>query len=101
MCIRDSPNVVRAYAEYRNLGFEVFSVSLDSKADRWASAIEQDQLTWPNHVSDLKGWRNEAAQEYGINSIPHTMLIDRDGSILATHLRGGALESSLRGIFGE
>ena len=100
-CRRENPNVVRAYAEYRNLGFEVFSVSLDSKADRWASAIEQDQLTWPNHVSDLKGWRNEAAQEYGINSIPHTMLIDRDGSILATHLRGGALESSLRGIFGE
>lgn len=100
-CRRENPNVVRAYAEYRNFGFEVFSVSLDSKADRWASAIEQDQLTWPNHVSDLKGWRNEAAQEYGINSIPHTMLIDRDGSILATHLRGGALESSLRGIFGE
>lgn len=100
-CRRENPNVVRAYAEYRNLGFEVFSVSLDSKADRWASAIEQDQLTWPSHVSDLKGWRNEAAQEYGINSIPHTMLIDRDGSILATHLRGGALESSLRGIFGE
>ena len=100
-CRRENPNVVRAYAEYRNLGFEVFSVSLDSKADRWTSAIEQDQLTWPNHVSDLKGWRNEAAQEYGINSIPHTMLIDRDGSILATHLRGGALESPLRGIFGE
>lgn len=100
-CRRENPNVVRAYAKYRNLGFEVFSVSLDSKADRWASAIEQDQLTWPNHVSDLKGGRNEAAQEYGIHSIPHTMLIDRDGSILATHLRGGALESSLRGIFGE
>ena len=100
-CRRENPNVVRAYAKYKDQGFEVFSVSLDSKADRWASAIEQDQLTWPNHVSDLKGWRNAAAQEYGISSIPHTMLIDRDGSILATHLRGGALESSLRGIFGE
>ena len=100
-CRRENPNVVRAYAKYKDQGFEVFSVSLDSKADRWASAIEQDQLTWPNHVSDLKGWRNAAAQAYGISSIPHTMLIDRDGSILATHLRGGALESSLRGIFGE
>jgi peroxiredoxin len=100
-CRRENPNVVRAYAKYRDQGFEVFSVSLDSKADRWASAIEQDQLTWTNHVSDLKGWRNAAAQDYGISSIPHTMLIDRDGSILATHLRGSALESSLRGIFGE
>ena len=74
-------------------------ISLDSDVNRWKAAIEQDQLAWPNHVSDLAGWRNAAAREYGISSIPHTMLIDRDGSILATHLRGGGVESALRGIF--
>ena len=52
-------------------------------------------------MSDLAGWRNAAAREYGVSSIPHTMLIDRDGSILATHLRGNALESTLRGVFGK
>lgn len=100
-CRRENPNVVRAYEKYRDLGFEVFSVSLDSSADKWKRAIEQDQLTWPNHVCDMAGWRNAAAQEYGISSIPHTMLIDRDGSVLATHLRGNMLESALRGVFGE
>ena len=100
-CRRENPNVVRAYANYKDQGFEVFSVSLDSDASRWRKAIEQDQLTWPNHVSDLQGWRNGAAREYGISSIPHTMLIDRDGSILATHLRGSGVESALRGVFGK
>ncbi len=100
-CRRENPNVVRAYEKYRDQGFEVFSVSLDSDASRWQKAVEQDQLVWPNHVSDLQGWRNAAAREYGISSIPHTMLIDRDGLILATHLRGSGVESALRGVFGE
>jgi len=100
-CRRENPNVVRAYEKYKEQGFEVFSVSLDSDASRWQKAIEQDQLVWPNHVSDLQGWRNAASREYGISSIPHTMLIDRDGSILATHLRGNGVESALRGVFGE
>ena len=100
-CRRENPSVVRAYEKYKDQGFEVFSVSLDSDANRWRKAIEQDQLTWPNHVSDLQGWRNGAAREYGISSIPHTMLIDRDGAILATHLRGSGVESALRGVFGK
>ncbi|MDA0728172.1 MAG: TlpA disulfide reductase family protein [Bacteroidetes bacterium] len=100
-CRRENPNVVRAYEKYKDRGFEVFSVSLDSDAGKWQRAIEQDQLTWPNHVCDMRGWRNEAAQAYGISSIPHTMLIDRDGSVLATHLRGAMLESALRGVLGE
>ena len=100
-CRRENPSVVRAYEKYKDLGFEVFSVSLDSDVSRWKKAIEQDQLVWPNHVSDLAGWRNAASREYGISSIPHTMLIDRDGKILATHLRGQGVESALRGVFGE
>jgi peroxiredoxin len=100
-CRRENPNVVRAYEKFKDDGFEVFSVSLDSDVNRWKQAIEQDQLVWPNHVSDLAGWRNDAAREYGVSSIPHTMLIDRDGSILATHLRGSGVESALRGVFGE
>ena len=100
-CRRENPSVVRAYEKYKDLGFEVFSVSLDSDASRWKKAIEQDQLVWPNHVSDLAGWRNAASREYGISSIPHTMLIDREGKILASHLRGQGVESALRGVFGE
>ncbi|MCB0589619.1 MAG: thioredoxin, partial [Phaeodactylibacter sp.] len=73
-------------------------VSLDKAHDRWVQAIEQDGLVW-HHVSDLKGWSNEVAQAYGVRSIPQTLLLDKEGRILARNLRGEALEARLAEIF--
>ncbi|MGA1373969.1 MAG: peroxiredoxin family protein, partial [Flavobacteriales bacterium] len=94
-CRRENPTVVRAYQKYKDKGFEIFSVSLDSDKARWTSAIAQDGLVWPNHVSDLAGWRNAAAGAYGVSSIPATFLLDRNGNIVGTNLRGPALEARL------
>jgi len=94
-CRRENPNVVRAYQEFNAEGFEVFSVSLDQNADRWKAAIAMDGLNWPNHVCDLKGWQNQAARAYGVSSIPHALLVDQNGTIAATHLRGPALAAKL------
>jgi len=100
-CRRENPHVVHAYEKYRNHGFEVFSVSLDSDKSKWMRAIQQDGLVWDNHVSDLRGWQNAASKAYGITSIPHTMLIGKDGVIIQTHLRGRMLEEELLKLFGE
>ncbi|MDA1336485.1 MAG: TlpA disulfide reductase family protein [Bacteroidetes bacterium] len=94
-CRRENPNVVNAYNQYHAKGFEVFSVSLDQDVNRWKAAIQQDGLMWSNHVSDLKGWQNEAARAYGVSSIPYAALIDQNGTIVATHLRGPALTAKL------
>jgi len=87
--------VVRAWNEYKGRGFDVFSVSLDRDVAKWQRAIDQDGLVWPNHISDLKGWGGMATELYGINSIPHAILIDKDGTVIATHLRGNQLEREL------
>jgi peroxiredoxin len=100
-CRRENPNVIKAYDKYNKDGFEVFSVSLDRSVEPWKRAIEQDGLKWPYHVSDLKGWKSEAAALYEIHSIPHTLLINRDGTIAGTHLRGPQLESKLAELFGK
>ena len=100
-CRKENPNVVAAYKKYRDKGFEVFSVSLDQDRTRWINAIQQDGLIWPNHVSDLKYWQNEAAGKYGVSSIPKTVLLDRNGIITDHNLRGEALEKKLKSIFGE
>lgn len=94
-CRRENPHVVNAYREYGPRGFEVFSVSLDKTQDKWEQAIKQDGLVWPNHVSDLAGWANAAARQYGVNSIPHTVLVDPEGNIIARNLRGRALTAQL------
>ena len=94
-CRRENPNVVRAYEAYKDRGFEVFSISLDRDAKKWKRAIEQDGLVWPNHISDLRGWSSVVSDLYGISSIPHAILIDERGTVVATHLRGAQLEREL------
>jgi thiol-disulfide isomerase/thioredoxin len=99
-CRRENPNVVKAYNKYKEKGFTVFSVSLDKDKNRWVAAIKQDGLIWPNHVSDLKQWQTEAVKLYGFRGIPHTVLLDKNGVIIAKNLRGAALEDKLKELIG-
>lgn len=94
-CRRENPKVVALYNKYKDQGFEVFGVSLDGDKKRWLAAIEKDNLTW-THVSDLKKWKSGAAADYGVRSIPQTILIDKDGKILAKNLKGAALEAKVK-----
>lgn len=98
-CRAENPNVVRTYNKYKSKGFDVYSVSLDKNQGAWEQAIMQDGLAW-NHVSDLAFWNSAAAKTYGVTSIPFTVLIDKEGKVIATKLRGQALEAKLEEIFG-
>lgn len=99
-CRRENPNVVRMYNKYKEKGFEILGVSLDRKKDAWVAAIEKDGLTWAQ-ISDLRGWKNEVAQSYAVTSIPQTVLLDKEGRIVARNLRGPTLEAKLKEMFGE
>lgn len=93
-CRKENPNVVKLYNKYKDKGFTVFSVSLDTDKDAWLGAIKKDGLTW-THVSDLAGWKSIAPVLYNFNSIPTTYLIDRQGKILNRNLRGDDLEKAV------
>ena len=89
-CIRELPNVVKAYERFHDKGLEIVGVSLDKDKASWLAAIEQTGQKWPQ-MSDLKGWECAGAQIYGIQSIPANVLIDDHGKIVARDLRGDAL----------
>ena len=93
-CRREMPNLVEAYAKYKNKNFEIVGVSLDQSADSWKEAIKKLNITWPQ-MSDLKYWNCEGAKLYAVSSIPHTVLIDGDGIILARGLHGEELQEKL------
>lgn len=97
-CRRENPNVVRAYNKYKDKGFTVYGVSLDRSKEDWVQAIREDNLTW-THVSDLKYWQSEAAKVYNITGIPFSLLLDKEGRIIAKNLRGAALDEKLAEIF--
>ena len=100
-CRRENPNLVDAYRKFHKTkfkegnGFEIYSLSLDQKQEAWIKAINQDQLFWEYHVSDLGGWQSEGSQKYNIRSIPSNILIDGKGIIIAKNLKGPALHRFL------
>lgn len=93
-CRQENPNLVANYAKYKDKGFEIFGVSFDKTREAWIKAIKDDGLTWPQ-VSDLKYWDSEAGKLYAVRSIPHNVLLDKDGIILAKNLRGEELGAKL------
>jgi thiol-disulfide isomerase/thioredoxin len=100
-CRGENPNVVACYTKYKDKvfsngkKFEILSVSLDQQKDKWIQAIAKDNLYWPYHMSDLKGWGSAAAATYGVISIPTNFLVDGKGVIIAKGLRGPALDAEL------
>jgi len=93
-CRAENPHVVQLYKRYKDKGFEIIGISLDRGKAEWVEAIKKDNLTWPQ-MSDLKYFESNAAQLYSVNSIPHTVLLDKDGKIIAKGLRGEALTAKL------
>lgn len=98
-CRAENPNVVKAYNELKSKNFEIVGVSLDYPGGKaaWAEAVRKDGLPWI-HVSDLKGWKNEVAVMYGINSVPQNILINPQGIIIAKNLRGEDLTEKLKAL---
>lgn len=97
-CRAESPNLLKQYAAYKDKGFEILGVSVDSDKAKWLEAIKKDGLTW-TQVSDLKGWESDARKVYGISGVPANFLVSPDGKIVGAHLTGEKLNEKLAKIF--
>lgn len=99
-CRKANPGIVEIYNEFSDKGFDVVGVSLDRSKDEWLKAIEDDNLTW-HHMSDLKFWQSEAAKKYAVAAIPHTVLLDANGTIIAKNLSEDELKDKLTELLGS
>ena len=93
-CRDENPNVVAAYNQFKDKNFTVLGVSLDKNKTAWINAIKEDNLNW-QHISDLKYWSSAAVGLYGFDGIPYNVLVDPQGIIIATNLRGSSLQNKL------
>lgn len=98
-CRQEMPNVVEGYVKYHKKGYEVIGVSFDNKAEAWKAAVKQLGMDWIQ-LSDLKGWECAASEPYGIHAIPSNILLDPEGRIIASDLRGADLQAKLAEIYG-
>jgi thiol-disulfide isomerase/thioredoxin len=98
-CRLENPNLVVAYNKYHSKGFEIFQVSLDKTKDDWIKGIKDDNLGRWIHVSDVKYWNSIVVPLYKIEGIPYNFLLDKDGRIIASNLRGTELQNKLAELF--
>lgn len=99
-CRQENPNVVSNYNQFKDKNFTVLGVSLDQDKKAWLKAIQDDGLAW-KQISDLKFWNSEAATMYHIEAIPYNVLIDPQGKIIATELRGNDLHNKLAEVLNK
>lgn len=93
-CRAENPNVVAAYNQFKDKNFTILGVSLDKEKGDWEKAIKDDNLTW-SHMSDLKFWESAAVPAYRFEGIPFNVLLDPQGKIIASDLRGPDLSAKL------
>lgn len=96
-CRGENPNVVNAYRRFSTKNFTILGVSLDREKQAWLNAIREDGLTW-TQISDLKYWNSAATELYRLDGIPYNVLLDPTGKIIASDLRGAALEKKLEEV---
>jgi peroxiredoxin len=98
-CRTENPNLVKAYNLWHRQGFEIYQVSLDKTREEWIKGIKDDHLEKWIHVSDVKYWNSPVVTTYRIESIPANFLLDREGRIIASNLRGEKLQTKLAELF--
>ena len=99
-CVAEMPNVKQVYEKYKDANFQIIGISLDQRRDTLVGYLEKEGITWPQFF-DGNGWRNQVAEMYGISAIPHMYLIDGNGVIRKSGVRGGALEPAVAELVRE
>jgi len=99
-CRYENPNLVKLYSKYKEKGLEIYGVSLDQDKESWENAVKKDGITWIQ-VSDLSQWNSVVVPLYQLEVIPASFLLNKDGKIIASYLRGPDLENTLKQLLGE
>ena len=98
-CVAELPNVLKAYKELHPKGFEIVGISLDGDKAELEGFVKEKGMEWPQYF-DGKGWQNEIASKYGIQSIPAMWLLNKKGMVVSTNARGG-LEEQVTKLLAE
>ena len=96
-CRKNNPHLVKLYNKYHSKGLEIYGISIDNDASAWKLAVVHDQLSWIQ-VNDSKGWDAPSAVAYGVDAIPASFLVDKNGVVRQKDLVGWNLEVELKSL---
>ncbi len=90
-CLAEMPNVKRVYDTYKDQGFDIIGVNLDTDETRLRNYLKENDIQWKQIFSGQK-WKSPLVQQYHIRSIPAPCLIARDGTLISSEAKGLKLE---------
>ncbi|PWU00589.1 MAG: hypothetical protein C5B52_08615 [Bacteroidetes bacterium] len=96
-CRMNNPKLVALYDKYKSKGLEIYGVSIDTKKENWQKAVQQDKLSWIQ-VYDDKGWDAQSTLAYGVDAIPASFLLDKEGTIVGINLEGSELSQKVKSL---
>ncbi len=98
-CRKDNESLLNIYNHYNKKGFTICSVSLDRENDAWLEAIKADEMSKWTNIRVLNEMDSNAAQDYGVYSIPFSVLINHEGKIIGKNLKSEEVETILKELF--
>ena len=90
----DLPLVAQLHKTYQAQGLAVLGIGIHFEMPRLQKVIKEYHLTWPQ-ICDGQDWRSALYRQLGAPKVPHTILIDRQGTIRAVGLHGDALKNTV------
>ena len=94
-CRGEIPHLKHVYKEYKDKGFEIVSVSIDEKNKDWQKALQEEKMSW-TQLDDPEGTKQGPAQQiYNVTGVPYCILLDKEGRIYKTGMRGAFLDAEL------
>lgn len=97
-CIRELPVLKDLYEKHREAGFEIVAINLDMRGDRVADFLQDEKIEWPCLFEENVGWDHPMAIEFGIDGIPATILVGRDGKVITLDARADRLGDLLPNV---
>jgi peroxiredoxin len=99
-CRNNNPHLIKLYNKFHDKGLEIYGISLDEEVSNWKKAVRHDKLSWVQVIDD-KGWEAQSAAKYGVDMIPSSFLIDKQGVIRAINIEGSELENNIKELLKE
>ena len=94
-CVKDLPNVAKAYDEFAEDGFVAIGISFDQDTETVRAFVSDREMSWPQLWAD-GGDKSELAKLFGVAGVPATYLIGPDGKVVARDLHGKKLIAAVR-----
>ncbi len=85
-CVREIPHLKALEEELEDTNIEFVSISLDEawSEGTWRKMVKEEELIGTQLLAD-NGWGSTFVKEYGVQGIPHFIIVDEQGKIVSAN----------------